>query len=152
MTSGFRRRGPEIDLDLSPAEADLLELAVAVLEAAPAGSPAAAEPPARYPHFRAHPRDEESEARFRELTAGSLAAEREADRRRYSASLELGTLGPEDAAAWLRVLAEARLALAVRLGLFDSGVEQAAPSPGLALLYLFGSVQDELAGVLLANR
>jgi len=147
---GLRRRGPEIDLDLSAAETELLALAVPLLEGAAAAVPAPGAP-ARYPDFRAHPGDDEAEAHFRELTAGSLEADRAADRRRFSASLERGTLGAEDAAAWLRVLGEARLALAGRLGVAEAGWEQARPSPGLALLHLFGSVQDEMAALLLQH-
>jgi hypothetical protein len=149
---GFRRRGPEIDLDLSAAEAELLTLTLPVLEAAPPPRLAPGRPPARYPDFRAYPGDDEAEARFRELTEGSLAADRDADRRRFAVSLERGTLGAEDAAAWLRVLGEARLALAVRLGVAEAGWEQGPPSPGLALLALFGCVQDELATTLLGSR
>jgi hypothetical protein len=144
---GFRRRGPELDLDLTPAEADLLGIALPLLETATAVAPA--DPPARYPWFRAHPGDETAEARFRDLTAGSLEADREADRARFAASLERGTLGPEDAAAWLRVLAEARLVLAGRLRVTEAGWEGTAPGPGLALMQLFGCVQDELATTLL---
>ena len=147
--AGFRRRGPEIDLDLTTAEAELLTLALPLLESPPPDDPGPGPRPLRYPHFRAHPGDDEAEASFRDLTAGSLAADRAADRHRYAASLERGTLGPEDAAAWLRVLAEARLALAERLGVAETGGEHAPPSPGLALLHLFGCVQDELATFLL---
>jgi len=50
------------------------------------------------------------------------------------------------------VLAEARLSLAARLGVAEEGWEEALPSPGLALLHLFGSVQDELATTLLGPR
>jgi hypothetical protein len=146
---GFHRRGPEIDLDLSAAEADLLTLALPVLEAAPRPGPRAGRAPAHYPHFRAHLEDDAAQARFRELTAGSLAADRQADRHRFAVSLERGTLGADDAAAWLRVLGEARLALAARLGLAETGAEDAPPSPGLALLHLFGCLQDELATMLL---
>jgi len=146
---GFRRRGPEIDLDLSAAETELLALAVPLLEGAAAGIEEPGHPPARYPHFRAHPGDDEAEACFRDLTAGSLESDREADRRRFTVSLHRGTLGTEDAAAWLRVLGEARLALAGRLGVAETGWERARPSPGLALLHLFGSVQDEMATLLL---
>ena len=147
MTPGFRRRGPEVDLDLTPEEAELLALALPLLAAAPPGVPGG--PPARYPVFRAYPGDDAAEARFRELTAGSLEADREGDRRRFAASLERGTLGAEDAAAWLRVLAGARLALAARLGVPELGWEGVAPGPGLALAHLFGCVQDELATALL---
>lgn len=149
MTPGFRRRGPEIDLELSPAETDLLSLAVPLLEGAADADTGPGSSAARYPHFRAYPGDDEAEARFQDLTAGSLDADRKTDRRRFTASLERGTLGPEDAAAWLRVLGEARLALAGRLGVAERGWEHAAPSPGLALLHLFGSVQDEMAALLL---
>jgi hypothetical protein len=148
---GFHRRGPEIDLDLSAAETGLLTLALPVLEVAPAPALFPGPAPARYPHFRAHPGDDAAEGRFRELTEGSLAADRDADRRRFAASLERGTLGAEDAAAWLRVLGEARLALAARLGLAEEGAERAPLSPGLALLHLFGCVQDELATTLLGS-
>ncbi|MBN2113970.1 MAG: DUF2017 family protein [Acidimicrobiia bacterium] len=144
--SAFRRRGPEIDLQLSEAEAELLGLALPVLAAAP---PAAAGSPPGYPHFCAHPEDEVAEAGFRELTAGCLRADREADRRRFAASLERGTLGTEDAAAWMRVLAEARLALAARLGVAETGWERASPGPGLALLHLYGCLQEELGATLL---
>ena len=47
------------------------------------------------------------------------------------------------------MLGEARLALAARLGVAETGWEHAPPSPGLALLHLFGCVQDELATTLL---
>jgi hypothetical protein len=145
---GFRRRGPEIDLALPAAELELLALALPLLEAPPSGSPAGPEP-ARYPHFRAHPGNPAAEEHFRALTAASLAADRDDDRRRFAASLERGTLSAEDAAAWLRVLAEARLALADRLGVAERGWDEAPPSPGLALLHLFGCVQDELSTTLL---
>ena len=145
---GFRRRGPEIDFALPEAEAELLALALPLLEAAPLPAPAGAEP-ARYPHFRAHPGDAAAEERFRDLTAASLAADRQADRRRFAASLERGTLSEEDAAAWLRVLAEARLALANRLGVAEAGWDEAPSSPGLSLLHLFGCVQGELSTTLL---
>ena len=149
MTPGFRRRGPEIDLDLPDTERELLGLALAVLARAASeeGSPGAGS--TRYPDFRAHPGDDAAEARFRELTAGSLQADRQADRQRFAASLDRGTLNAADAAAWLRVLAEARLALAVRCGMFEDRAPSGASRPGRALADLFGSVQDELAGVLL---
>jgi len=148
--SAFHRRGPEIDLQLSAAEAELLGLALPVLATVPpaeAGSPLGS--PAGYPRFCAHPDDEAAEESFRELTADCLRADREADRRRFAASLERGTLGAEDAAAWMRVLAEARLALARRLGLAETGWGRAAPGPGLALLHLYGCLQEELSATLL---
>jgi hypothetical protein len=152
MTPGFRRRGPEIDLDLPDTEREILGLALAVLQAPPSEVPAGPAPSAGYPHFCAHLEDDAAEARFQELTAGSLQSDREDDRRRFAASLDRGTLGTADAAAWLRVLAETRLALAARLGVVaEDSWGEAPPSPGLALLHLFGSIQDELAGLLLGT-
>jgi hypothetical protein len=148
--SGFRRRGPEIDLDLPEEELTLLLLALPLLDGVSADDPA--DPAGRRLCYRAHTGDA-AEARFRELTAGSLEADRAADRGRFARSLERGTLGPEDAESWLRVLSEARLALASRLGIDREGGEFADERGGAArsLLQLYGCVQDELAGLLLAE-
>jgi hypothetical protein len=149
--SGFRRRGPEIDLDMPEEETALLRLALPLLATAVPEDPG--EPGGRLLRYRAHPGDEAAEARFRELTAGSLAADRMADRQRFAASLQRGTLSIADAGSWLRVLTEVRLVLAGRLGVDRAGGEQPEAGDGRAasLLHLFGSVQDELAGLLLGE-
>jgi hypothetical protein len=147
---GFRRRGPEIDLDLPEEEAGLLLIALPLLEGVSPDDPA--DPAGRRLRYRAHPGDADAEARFGELTAGSLECDRAADRGRFAASLRRGTLNAEDAGSWLRVLAEARLALAARLGIEEEGWEHAEAgesSAGMALLRLFGCVQDDLAALLL---
>jgi hypothetical protein len=149
--SGLRRRGSEIDLDLPEEELGLLLLALPLLEGVAPEDPD--DPAGRRLCYRAHAEDAFAEARFRELTAGFLEADRAADRRRFASSLRRGTLGPEDAGSWLRVLSEARLALAARLGIDREGGERLDPRGGAAraLLDLFGCVQDELAGLLLSD-
>jgi hypothetical protein len=150
---GFRRRGPEIDLNLPEEEAGLLLLAPLLLEGVSADDPD--DPAGRRLHYRAHPGDADADTRFRELTAGSLESDRTADRRRFTASLQRGTLSADDAGSWLRVLAEARLALAARLGIEEEGWDRAEDgegSAGTALLRLFGCVQDDLAALLLGAR
>lgn len=149
--SGLRRRGLEIDLDLPKEELGLLLLALPLLEGVMPEDPG--DPAGRRLRYRAHAEDAFAESCFRELTAGSLEADRAADRHRFALSLQRGVLGPEDAGSWLRVLSEARLALAARLGIDREGGERWDPRGGaaLSLLHLFGCVQDELVGLLLTD-
>jgi hypothetical protein len=146
---GFRRRGPEIDLDLPEEEMGLLAYALPLLEGVGADDPS--DPAGARLRFRAHPGDADAEAHFQELTAGSLEADRAEDRRRFAASLERGTLSIDDASAWLRVLTEARLVLGARLGITDEGWERddEESEVGMALLRLYSGVQDDLTGLLL---
>jgi len=147
---GFVRRGEEIHIDLAPAETYLLGLApqlLATVDLDDVGDPASARL-----RYRARPDDDEADDRFRELTERDLASARSVDRVRFVDSMERGTLDLEDAEAWLRVLGEARLVLAARLGIEEDGWEHDTPQEEPAemlLLRLLGAVQNELVGVLL---
>ena len=147
---GFVRRGAEIHLDLAPAEVHLLGLApqlLATVDLEDGEDPASARL-----RYRAHPDDADTDARFRELTERDLMSARSADRVRFVKSMKRGTLDLDDAEAWVRVLGEARLVLAARLGIEEGGWEHDTPPEEPAemlLLRMLGAVQDELVGVLL---
>ena len=146
---GFERHGDEIHIDLVPAEAYLLGLAPKLLATVDLDD--GSDPAAARLRYRVHPDDPGADARFRELTESDLNSARGADRVRFADSMERGILSMDEAEAWLRVLGEARLVLAARLGIDADGWEQ-APSEGepaeMLLLRMFGAVQDELVGVL----
>jgi hypothetical protein len=146
---GFRRRGSEIALVLGAAERALLGRMVPFLDDVDPED--AADAGARRLRYRAHPDDEEADRNFRELVGDDLEGARTADRRRFLASLERGALDGEDADAWLRVLGEARLVLAARLGIEDEeGWETRRDGgPEMALLALLGLLQEDLVRILL---
>jgi hypothetical protein len=147
---GFVLRDDEIHLDLVPAEIHLIGLAGHLLAALDVDDPD--EPAAARLNYRVHPDDPGADARFRDLTEADLRAARSADRDRFTESMQRGILSIEDAEAWLRVIGEARLVLAARLGIEEDGWEQ-DPAEGqsaeMLLLRMLGAVQDELVGVLL---
>ena len=103
---------------------------------------------------RVYADDEEAAAEFDRFMTPELDAGRQADRERYgeviSRAVGEGTiLDEEDAFAVLRVLDEARLVIAARLGI-DSDEWEPSPlvdaSPELHLYHLLGWVQDALIG------
>jgi hypothetical protein len=101
--------------------------------------------------YRVHPGDAEAEARYRDLVGDSLDDLRREDRSTLTRSCGEGTIGLEEAEAWMRVIGEARLVLAVRLGIEHDGWEEEADpaqSPEMALLGYLGYLQDGLVGVL----
>lgn len=101
--------------------------------------------------YRVHPDDPLAEERYRELVGDSLDDLRAEDRTALLRSLAEPAISLEDAEAWMRVIGEARLVLAARLGITEDGWEDDAdPSqnPEMALLTYLGFLQDRLIAVL----
>jgi hypothetical protein len=101
--------------------------------------------------YRAHPDDPEAEDRYRDLVGDDLSSGREADRRRYAETLAESIIEPDTAEAWMRVVGDARLALAHRLGIESDGWEahhDPSASPDAALLAYLGYIQDALVRTL----
>lgn len=99
----------------------------------------------------AHPDHPERAARFRELTAEMLDQARAADRDLLAAGADAASIGFEEAEAWLRVIGEARLLLAARLGIEEEGWLEQTDRDGpieLDVLRLLGYLQEELVETL----
>jgi hypothetical protein len=104
--------------------------------------------------YRAHADDEAAEARYQELVADSLDGLRRADRSGFERVVEGESVPAEDVEAFMRVVGEARIVLAGRLGITDDGWEEEAdPSsdPELAMLGWLGYLQDAAVRVLTAG-
>jgi hypothetical protein len=147
MRRAFRRTGRGVAVRLSAAEVEILAALPELLLAVAPGEPAAArlDP-------MAHPNDPEAEAAYRELTAGMLEQARARDRSEFAVTLGNDVLSLEEADAWLRVIGEARLVLAARLGIEEDGWEGRSGDTGsfeLSLLRLLGALQEDLVTALL---
>ncbi|UCG40711.1 MAG: DUF2017 family protein [Acidimicrobiia bacterium] len=103
---------------------------------------------------RVYADDDAAAEEFDRLMTPELDAGRTADRERYERVIDRAVRGgtildEEDAFAVLRVLDEARLVIAARLGI-DSDVWEPNPSmdaaPELHLYHLLGWIQDSLIG------
>jgi hypothetical protein len=143
VSEPFRRSGSRIRVRLSPDErAALATVPEVITSAGDAGG--------RF-DYRAHPEDPEAEDRYRDLVGEALTASREADRRHYSETLVESIIDADTAEAWMRVLGDARLALANRLGIEEDGWEEhhdPSASPDAALLAYLGYLQESLVRAL----
>jgi len=83
-----------------------------------------------------------------------MAQSRAADRSAFALTVEQSSRGvilsAGEAEAWMRVLAEARLVLASRLGIIEDGWEDDLPEddPPVALLHYLGWLQQSLTETL----
>ncbi len=95
--------------------------------------------------YRAHPYDDAADARYQELVAGSLDGLRRLDRKGFDRVVEGEFVPVEDVESFMRVVGEARIVLAGRLGIAEDGWEEEADptsDPRLAMLGWLGYLQD----------
>ncbi len=97
-----------------------------------------------------YPDDEAASREFDRLAGKERVEARSADRERFNDGLDAAasgtiTLSVDDAAAWARVIGEARIVLAARKGLFEQGLpEERVDDPDVAFVMLLGVFQEEL--------
>lgn len=142
MTGPFRVTDDGIRLSVGVGEQGALRSVPTLLDTGDAGGRL---------DYTAHPDDPDANARYRELIGDDLTRLRKADRDSFDAFV-LGEPGtPETLEAFMRVIGDARLALANRLGIEDDGWESEArmrSDPELALLTWLGHLQNAAVEVL----
>ena len=151
MNGPFQLVAGQIELTLDPEEAEALLVVPDLLESV--GRPGS-DPGADRLDQAPYPDDPEAAAEYRRLMADEMAQSRAADRSAFALTVEQSpggvTLSAGEAEAWLRVLAEARLVLASRIGITEDGWEDDLPEddPPVALLHYLGWLQQSLAEAL----
>ncbi len=99
--------------------------------------------------------DEASSRDFERLAEKERVEVRSKDREIFNEGLDNAVGGTmvltdEEAAAWARVLGEARIVISARKGLFDKGVpEDSGNDPEVALVMFLGLIQEDLVGQML---
>ena len=97
-----------------------------------------------------YPGDTEASRDFHRLAAKERVEGRSVDRETFARTLEAAREAPvllshEEAAAWARVIGEARVVLAARKGLFDTGLPDGmVEDPEVAFVMFLGVLQEEL--------
>lgn len=146
MSGLLRRERDGIRLELAQWEADVLGTVLELLDSVGEveGDPAADRlNPAVYPD------DPQATDEFVRLMEEEATQARRADRSAFELTLEQATAGVTlsdgEAGAWLRVIGEARLTLAARLGIEEDGWEATLEDdPGIAFLHYLGWLQASL--------
>jgi hypothetical protein len=146
----FRRRDGTIEVAFTPQERAVLRTLPETLDNLGTSDvyPAAAR---LYPS--AYPDDPAADAYFREMIEDDLAKDRAADRARFAETVDAGSMSDDDAQIWLRVLGDARLTLAARMGIEQEGWEDdrsLAESLDGAMLHYLSCLQNALIQVLSA--
>jgi hypothetical protein len=148
-----------VRVGLGPGERDLLAALSAQL--APVVQGHAGTDALRAPLFPPAADDPEVDRAYRELVGDNLETERLETLETFATSLERGSpgpggawnieLGPDEAAAWLSVVNDARLVLAAAVGIASEADWEAGPDPedpsSVALFYL-GWLEEELVEAL----
>jgi hypothetical protein len=154
MKGPFRLVAGDVQLTLDPREADALLVVPDLLASVGATD---SDPAAARLNQTPYPDDREAAVEFQRLMAEEMAQSRAADRSAFSLTVEQSPHGVSmsvgEAEAWLRVLAEARLVLAGRLGISHDGWEDdlSEQDPSVALLHYLGWLQQSLAETLEAG-
>lgn len=104
-----------------------------------------------------YPDDDRASRDFDRLGEKERVEVRSADREIFNESLDSAVGGPVvladlEAAAWARVLGEARVVLAARKGLFESGLpDDPGKDPEVALVTFLGILLDQLVGEMMTR-
>lgn len=150
MSPPFRRHGGTIKLALTAQERAVLHTLPQTLDNL--GTPDV-DPAVVRLHPPAYPDDPVADAYFREMTEDDLAKDRAADRSRFTETVSADSMSDDDAEIWLRVLGDARLTLAARMGIEQDDWEDdrsLAESREGAMLHYLSYLQDALIQVLSA--
>lgn len=152
--SRFAGSGRGVALQLGPSEIAILSRLATMVS----GAGVAKDDPARQRlNPTLYPDDEVASREFERLAAKERVEVRSADREVFDATLsraveERVVLSHAEAAAWVRVIGEARIVLAARKGLFEAGLPEEMPTdPEVALVLLLGYLQEELVGEMLRS-
>ena len=147
---GFIRRPDGVEVLFGEQERRVVALALQLVDDVDLDGE---DPAAERLNYQAHPDDAKADERFRKLTGQLLDDARAEDRRRFAETLRKDRLDIEEAEAWMRVIGEARLVLAARLGITEDGWEEDFDPenvpPQMLLLHVLGRVQEGLVEALL---
>lgn len=151
MKGPFRLVAGQVELTLDSQEADALLVVPDLLDSVGATG---VDPGADRLDQAPYPDDKEASAEYRRLMADEMTQSRAADRSAFALTVEQSpggvNLSAGESEAWLRVLAEARLVLASRMGISEDGWEDdlSEEDPAVALLHYLGWLQQSLTETL----
>ncbi len=137
MNGPFIRDGGRLSLQLAAMERGALRSVPSIVETG-SGSGGRLD-------YTAHPDDAGADARYRELVSGDLDGLRRVDRVAFERVAQGESVDPVAVEAFMRVLGDARLVLAERIGIEEDGWEAEAwetVDPEVALLGWLGYLQD----------